>query len=66
MHPTTGYQLANDLITSHHRWAKHNQTARAALQAYRARQRHGQRPAARRNAAALLRHALILLGTRST
>jgi hypothetical protein len=50
------------LINDHHRRAEQNQAARAP-QACRARQRGRQHPAARRNAAALARHALTLLGT---
>jgi hypothetical protein len=66
MNPAIGYQLATAQIADHHHRAQRDQAARAAIRARRAPQRGHRHPAPRRSAAALTRHALTMLGARST
>lgn len=66
MHPAISYQLATALITDQRHRAERDRAARAAIRDRRAPQRGPRHPALRWSAAALTRHALTVLGTRST
>ena len=66
MHPAIGYHLTTARIAEDHARAERARAARAAIEAGRAAQRGHRHPAPRRNIAALTRHALTALGTRST
>jgi hypothetical protein len=66
MHPTIGYPLASALIAEDHARAERKRAAQASIEARRTAQRGHRHPAPRRNIAALTRHALTALGTRST
>lgn len=66
MHPTIGYQTASALITGDHHRAERERTARAVIRATRPPQHGHRHPAPWRSAVTLTRHALTMMGARTT